>query len=108
MSALSRSSVCKVTEGRPNIVDRIKAGDSDGHQHVVRRKECRRSYSIRRSSIDLGAVLTTVAELAAAHGIRALLRAGLVKSVQEYHKDLTVIPPAYEGQKSLVAHRCRR
>jgi len=85
-------SVCKVTEGRPNIVDKIKSREiamvintSFGAKSVAD------SYSIRRSSIDLGLpYFTTVAGArAAAHGIRAMLKGGLeVKSVQEYHKDL--------------------
>jgi len=49
------------------------------------------SYSIRRSSIDLGLPhFTTVAGAkAAAQGIRAMQRGGLdVKPLQEYHNEL--------------------
>ncbi|MBI5643836.1 MAG: carbamoyl-phosphate synthase large subunit [Deltaproteobacteria bacterium] len=86
-------SVFKVTEGsRPNIVDKIKSREiamvintSFGAKSVAD------SYSIRRSSIDLGLpYFTTVAGArAAAHGIRAVIKGGLdVTSLQEYHKKL--------------------
>ncbi|MBI5468740.1 MAG: carbamoyl-phosphate synthase large subunit, partial [Deltaproteobacteria bacterium] len=84
--------VYKVTEGRPNIVDRIKSRGVDmvintsfGAQSVAD------SYTLRRSSLDFGLpYFTTVAAAkAAAHGIKALLRGGLdVRTLQEYHEDL--------------------
>ncbi|MFQ5736137.1 MAG: carbamoyl-phosphate synthase large subunit [Thermodesulfobacteriota bacterium] len=85
-------SIYKVAEGRPHIVDRIKSRAVDmvintsfGARSVAD------SYSIRRSSIDLGLpYFTTVAGAkAAAHGIKAMLKGGLdVRPLQEYHKEL--------------------
>ncbi len=84
--------VYKVTEGRPNIVDRIK---SKGVDMVINTsfgaKSVADSYSIRRSSLEFGLpYFTTVAGAkAAAHGINAVLRGGLdVKPLQEYHNIL--------------------
>ncbi|MBI1911559.1 MAG: carbamoyl-phosphate synthase large subunit [Deltaproteobacteria bacterium] len=84
--------VYKVAEGRPNIVDKIKSREvamvintSFGAKSVAD------SYSIRRSSLDLGLPhFTTVAGArASAQGIRAVLKGGLdVKPLQEYHTDL--------------------
>ncbi|MEK7773762.1 MAG: carbamoyl-phosphate synthase large subunit, partial [Deltaproteobacteria bacterium] len=85
--------VYKVNEGvRPNIVDRIKSGEI----HMIINtsfgaKSVADSYSIRRSSLDIGLpYFTTVAGAkAAAQGIRAMLTGGLdVKSIQEYHKGI--------------------
>ncbi len=83
--------VLKVTEGRPHIVDRIKSGEIDmvintsfGAQSV------RDSYSIRRTSVDMGiAYVTTVAGAhAVVRAIRSLLEEEFtVKSIQEYHKE---------------------
>ncbi|MDO8426115.1 MAG: carbamoyl-phosphate synthase large subunit [Deltaproteobacteria bacterium] len=91
-------SVYKVTEGRPNIVDKIKSREiamvintSFGAKSVAD------SYSIRRSSIELGVpYFTTVAGArAAALGIKAVLKGGLdVKPLQEYHRELlTALSP---------------
>jgi len=86
--------VYKVTEGRPNIVDRIKSRGVDmvintsfGAQSVAD------SYTLRRSSLDFGLpYFTTVAAAkAAAMGIKAIYRGALdVKPLQEYHKELAV------------------
>ena len=86
--------VYKVTEGRPNIVDRIKSRDvSMVINTSFGAKSVSDSYSIRRSSLELGLpYFTTVAGArAAALAIKALLNGGLdVKTVQEYHRELGV------------------
>ena len=84
--------VHKVTEGRPNIVDRIKSNDVDmlintsfGLQSIAD------SYSLRRTSLEHGVpYFTTVAGAkAATRGIKTILKGGLdVKSIQHYHKEL--------------------
>jgi carbamoyl-phosphate synthase large subunit len=88
--------VLKVVEGRPNVVDRIKSDEvamvintSFGAQTVAD------SYSIRRSSIEHGIpYCTTVAGAKAATlAISTIIKEGLgVKSVQEYHRDLSIHP----------------
>ncbi len=89
---ISVETVYKVTEGRPNIVDRIKSREV---AMVINTsfgaKSAADSYSIRRSSLDVGLpYFTTVAGArAAAQGIRALLKGELgVTSLQEHHKAL--------------------
>ena len=84
--------VLKVSEGRPNIVDRIKSNEV---AMVVNTsfvaKSVADSYHIRRSSLEHGVpYFTTVAGAkAAAQGIKALLKGGLgVKTIQEYHGEL--------------------
>ncbi|MEE8575490.1 MAG: carbamoyl-phosphate synthase large subunit, partial [Thermodesulfobacteriota bacterium] len=84
--------VFKVTEGRPNIVDRIKSDEIDmlintsfGAQSIAD------SYSLRRASLEHGVpYFTTVAGARAAiRGIRTIIKGGLtVKSLQDYHHDL--------------------
>ncbi len=86
-------SVFKVTEGgRPHVVDRIKSREVDMVINTsFGAKSVADSYSIRRSSIDLGLpYFTTVAGAkAAAQGIKAVLKGGLdVKPLQDYHMDL--------------------
>ena len=82
--------VYKVVEGsRPHIVDRIKSKEiavvintSFGAKSVAD------SYSIRRTSVEMGIpYFTTVAGAhAAARGIKAILKEGLeVKTLQEWH-----------------------
>jgi carbamoyl-phosphate synthase large subunit len=87
-------SVYKVNEGRPHIVDRIKSREIDMVINTsFGAKSVADSYSIRRSSIDLGLpYFTTIAGAkAAAHGIKAMLKGDLiVKPLQEYHRDLAV------------------
>ena len=83
--------VLKVIEGRPNIVDRIKSNEiaavinsSFGAKSVAD------SYSIRRSSIEMGLpYFTTVSGAhAATKAIKAILKEGLsVKTVQEWQGD---------------------
>ncbi|MFZ3072628.1 MAG: carbamoyl-phosphate synthase large subunit, partial [Thermodesulfobacteriota bacterium] len=80
--------VLKVIEGRPNIVDRIKSKEiaivinsSFGLKSVAD------SYSIRRSSIEMGLpYFTTVSgAYAATKAIKAILKEGLsVRTVQEW------------------------
>jgi carbamoyl-phosphate synthase large subunit len=84
--------VYKVTEGRPHVVDRIKSRAVDmvintsfGARSVAD------SYSIRRSSLDMGVpYFTTVAGArAAALGIKALKGDGMdVLPLQERHRGL--------------------
>ncbi|MBI5598555.1 MAG: carbamoyl-phosphate synthase large subunit [Deltaproteobacteria bacterium] len=91
--------VLKVIEGRPHIVDRIKSGEiamvvntSFGAKTVAD------SYSIRRTSVEMGVpYFTTVAGAhAAARGIKAILKDGLdVKALQEWHG---------EGEFRYVSH----
>jgi carbamoyl-phosphate synthase large subunit len=81
--------VNKVNEGRPHIVDRIKSlevamviNTSFGAKSVAD------SYSIRRSSIDLGVpYFTTIAGArAAVLGIKAIVNSALdVRPLQEYN-----------------------
>ncbi len=84
--------VYKVTEGRPNIIDKIKNKEVDMVINTsFGAKSVADSYSIRRSSLEFGLpYFTTVAGAkAAAHGISAVLRGGLdVKPLQEYHNIL--------------------
>ncbi|MBI5903006.1 MAG: carbamoyl-phosphate synthase large subunit, partial [Deltaproteobacteria bacterium] len=84
--------VYKVTEGRPNIVDRIKSREVDMVINTsFGAKSAADSYSMRRSSLDSGLpYFTTVAGArAAAEGIKAVLKGGLdVKTLQEYHKEI--------------------
>jgi len=90
------SHVCKVAEGRPHIVDRIKSREVDmvfnttfGAQSV------RDSYSIRRTTLDFGIpYFTTVAAArAAVLAIKSLLKSRLeVKSLQEYHEQIRESP----------------
>jgi len=84
--------VLKVTEGRPNIVDLIKSRKVDMVINTsFGAKSVADSYSIRRSSIELGLphVTTVAGARAAAQGIKAMLKGGLeVKPLQEYHREL--------------------
>jgi carbamoyl-phosphate synthase large subunit len=88
--------VLKVIEGRPNVVDRIKSAEVDMVINTsFGAKTVADSYSIRRSSIEHGIpYCTTVAGAKAATlAISTMLKEGLgVKSVQEYHKDLSFQP----------------
>jgi len=89
---VSVSHICKVTEGRPNIVDRMKSHEVDmvfnttfGAQSV------KDSYSLRRTTLDFGIpYFTTVAAAkAAVLAIGTLLNSSLeVKSLQEYHEQI--------------------
>ena len=89
---VSVETVLKVTEGRPNIVDMIKSRKVDMVINTsFGAKSVADSYSIRRSSVDLGLpYFTTVAGAkAAAQGIKAMRKGGLdVKPLQEYHDGL--------------------
>ncbi|MBW7956596.1 MAG: carbamoyl-phosphate synthase large subunit [Deltaproteobacteria bacterium] len=84
--------VLKVTEGRPNIVDLIKSRKVDMVINTsFGAKSVADSYSIRRSSVELGLphVTTVAGARAAAQGIKAMLKGGLeVKPIQEYHHEL--------------------
>ncbi len=86
------SHVCKVAEGRPNIVDRIKSREVDMvFNTTFGADSVRDSYSIRRTTLDLGIpYFTTVAAAkAAVLAIKALRNSSLeVKSLQEYHEQI--------------------
>ncbi len=83
--------VNKVNEGRPHIVDKIKSLEVDMVINTsFGAKSVADSYSIRRSSIDLGLpYFTTIAGArAAALGIRAISDRVLdVKPLQEYYPE---------------------
>jgi len=91
---VSVESVYKVNEGRPHIVDRIKSREVDMVINTsFGAKSVADSYSIRRSSIDLGLpYCTTIAGArAAAHGIKAMKKGALgVKTLQDYHAGLAL------------------
>ncbi len=91
-NGIDAESVFKVTEGRPHIVDKIKSREIDMVINTsFGAKSVADSYSIRRSSLDMGIpYFTTVAGAkASAMGIKAMLKDGLqVKSLQEYHEEL--------------------
>jgi carbamoyl-phosphate synthase large subunit len=85
--------ISKVFEGRPNIVDAIKNGEI---QLIINTSDSRLSQHddsyIRKSAVryKLPYITTTAAALAAARGIAAHKQGGrTVKSLQEYHRDLT-------------------
>ena len=92
-NGLEAELVLKVTEGRPNIVDRIKSSEVDmvintsfGLQSISD------SYSLRRSSLEHGVpYFTTVAGAKAAiRGIKTILKGGLeARSIQSFHKELS-------------------
>ena len=82
--------VLKVSEGRPNIVDRIKNGDiSMVINTSLGRKSTRDAYSIRRGALTYNIIYTTTIA-----GARALCEATQaiinedwqVCSLQEYHQ----------------------
>src|SRR5205814_10168801 len=82
--------VCKVNQGRPNIVDLIKTGKID---LVINTPLGRESFydekSIRRAAIryNIPCITTLAAAHAAARGIRALLEQGTeVAALQDLHR----------------------
>ncbi len=85
--------VYKVAEGRPNIVDRIKSREVDMVINTsFGAKSVADSYSIRRSSIEMGLPYFTTAAgaKAAALAIKAAVKEGLdVVPLQEYHTRLS-------------------
>ncbi|MBI5888236.1 MAG: carbamoyl-phosphate synthase large subunit [Deltaproteobacteria bacterium] len=85
--------ILKLTEGRPNIVDRIKSGEVAMVVNTsLGAKSVADSYYIRRTSLEHGLpYFTTVAGAkAAAQGIKALLKGSLgVKTIQEYHAEFS-------------------
>ncbi len=88
---IPNSPVNKVSEGRPNVVDRIKNGEV---QLVINttshKKAVAESYSIRRTALTLNIPYTTTlaGARATAQAIEAM-RAGQmdVKTIQEYHQE---------------------
>ncbi|MEI9476947.1 MAG: carbamoyl-phosphate synthase large subunit [Deltaproteobacteria bacterium] len=91
---IKSTSIKKVHEGRPNIVDAIH---NRGIQLIVNTPVGKRSKHddsyIRKTAIryKVPYITTTAAARAAAEGIRAYLQAGEVvevKSLQEYHRDI--------------------
>jgi carbamoyl-phosphate synthase large subunit len=85
--------VLKVIEGRPHVVDRIKSAEIDMVINTsFGAKTVADSYSIRRSSIehDIPYCTTVAGARAATLAISNMRKEGLnVKSVQEYHRDLS-------------------
>ncbi|MCP5066434.1 MAG: carbamoyl-phosphate synthase large subunit [bacterium] len=82
--------VAKVGEGRPNVVERIEAGDVDLVLNTVEQDPVavRDSFSIRRAALNRGIpYFTTLAALRAAAGaIRAVRQHSIgVRSLQEIH-----------------------
>ncbi|MBN2523896.1 MAG: carbamoyl-phosphate synthase large subunit [Bacteroidales bacterium] len=82
----------KINEGRPNIIDAIKNGEIDLVVNTPKGKysEVDDSY-IRKEAIKQGIlyITTTTAARAATRGIEARRnKATMVKSLQEYHKDI--------------------
>ena len=90
---IEAETVLKVIEGRPHIVDKIKSGQVDMVINTsFGAKSVADSYSLRRSAVEYGIpYFTTVAGAkAVALAIKMLLKEGLdVKSLQEYHTELT-------------------
>jgi carbamoyl-phosphate synthase large subunit len=86
---LRATTVNKVTEGRPNIVDHIKNGDIAIVVNTVRNAASHAdSLSIRREALQRGVPYFTTMRgaRAAAMGIEAMLRKELtIRSLQEYH-----------------------
>lgn len=92
---IKSTSIKKVHEGRPNIVDAIHNREIQliVNTPVGKRSKHDDSY-IRKTAIryKVPYITTTAAARAAAEGIRAYLQAGEVvevKSLQEYHRDIT-------------------
>ena len=92
---IKSTSIKKVHEGRPNIVDAIHNREIQliVNTPVGKRSKHDDSY-IRKTAIryKVPYITTTAAAKAAAEGIRAYLQAGEVvevKSLQEYHRDIT-------------------
>jgi carbamoyl-phosphate synthase large subunit len=92
-NGLEAELVYKVSEGRPDIVDRIKSKEVD---MVINTsfglKSITDSYSLRRSSLEHGVpYFTTVASARASiRGIKTILKGGLeAKSIQSFHKELS-------------------
>ncbi|MBW2241587.1 MAG: carbamoyl-phosphate synthase large subunit [Deltaproteobacteria bacterium] len=87
---LEVEAVAKVGEGRPNVVERIEAGDVDLVLNTVEQDPVavRDSFSIRRAALNRGIpYFTTLAALRAAAGaIRAVRQHSIgVRSLQEIH-----------------------
>lgn len=84
--------IFKIYEGRPNIVDSIKNGEINLVVNTPSGKVSKYDDSyIRKSAIKYKVpyITTLAAALAAARGIRAIQSGhGIVKSLQEYHRDI--------------------
>jgi carbamoyl-phosphate synthase large subunit len=90
-AGIKASSVYKVNEGRPHIVDRIRSGVVD---LIVNTPLGRESFfdekAIRRAAMQyhIPCITTISGALAAVNGIRDLQREALsVRSLQEYHSE---------------------
>ena len=90
-AGIEATSVYKVNEGRPHIVDRIRSGVVD---LIVNTPLGRESFfdekAIRRAAMQyhIPCITTISGALAAVNGIRDLQREALsVRSLQEYHSE---------------------
>lgn len=84
--------VLKVSQGRPNVIDRIINREIDFIINTPSGKRGKtEGYMIRRAAVDYGVpYITTVSgAIAAVKGIEAMRRAKMtIKSIQEYHRDM--------------------
>jgi len=91
---ISNIKVNKVREGRPHIVDMIKNGEIDLVINTTSNKKAiSESYPIRRTALTLNIPYTTTlaGAKATALAIKAMVGGELdVKTVQEYHRGLTI------------------
>ncbi|WP_456370413.1 carbamoyl-phosphate synthase large subunit [Geoglobus sp.] len=84
--------VLKVSQGRPNVIDKIINREIDFIINTPSGKRGKtEGYMIRRAAVDYGVpYITTISgAIAAVKGIEAMRRAKMtIKSIQEYHRDL--------------------
>jgi len=83
--------VRKVSEGAPNILDRMRLGEVDLiiNTPTGGRKQLSDGYYIRRSAVDLGVpyITTISAAFAAVNAVEAIVRRELsIRSLTEYHR----------------------
>ena len=88
--------VLKVSQGRPNIIDYIRAGDVDLiiNTPTVGRDPVRDGYQIRRAAIDLGIpyITTLTSASAAVQAIERISKEKIeIRSLNEYHTQVTKI-----------------
>ncbi|AKG90941.1 carbamoyl-phosphate synthase, large subunit [Geoglobus ahangari] len=84
--------VLKVSQGRPNVIDKIINREIDFIINTPSGKRGKtEGYMIRRAAVDYGVpYITTVSgAIAAVKGIEAMRRARMtIKSIQEYHREM--------------------
>ena len=88
--------VLKVSQGRPNIIDYIRAGDVDLiiNTPTVGRDPVRDGYQIRRAAIDLGIpyITTLTSASAAVQAIERISKGKIdIRSLNEYHTQIKKI-----------------